>query len=103
MTEANVVVAFRHRPTQRHPRYLLDAVYAAGSLAVAADDRATKLVAGLLSAMGFLVVERIGADGRAYPIGRGEMRAAMAAPWRLRRPAGPGDAGPMDAAPSRGV
>jgi hypothetical protein len=96
------VVAFRRRgsaPTPaRHPKGLMEAVYAAGSLAVPADDVATKTAAVMLQALGFLVVDEILADGTPRRLSRGEARKALDRPWRLSKPAlGGEDAGRPDA------
>jgi hypothetical protein len=94
------VVAFRKRaapgPT-RHPKSIIEAVYAAGSLPIPADDRSTKTAAVLLQALGFLVVDEILADGTPRPLKRGELRAAIDRPWRLSKPAFTGEAGLPDA------
>jgi len=98
--ERSNVVAFRHsggtKPA-RHPHGLIEAVYAAGSIPVAADDLATKTAALMLQALGFLVVEEIGPDGVARRIGRGEARQALRRPWRLSKPAYSGRPGVPDA------
>ena len=41
----------------------MDAVYAAGSLPIAADDRATKVMATRLTIFGFVVIDEMQADG----------------------------------------
>jgi hypothetical protein len=95
------VVAFRKRaapdPT-RYPKGLIEAVYSAGSLAVPADDMATKTAAVMLQALGFLLVEEILADGTPRRLSRGEARQALGRPWRLSKPAFSGVAGLPDAA-----
>ena len=96
------VVSFKSRKAavpQRPPKSLLEAVYSAGSLAVAPDDQATKMAAALLGALGFFVIEEVQPDGTARPIGRGEARfASPSHPWRLLKPAVGGTAGVPDAA-----
>jgi hypothetical protein len=93
------VVAFRRpaerRPT-RHPKSLIEAVYAAGSIAVPADDIAVKTAAVMLQALGFLVIDEILADGTPRKLARGEARHAMSRPWRLSKPAFSGAAGIPD-------
>lgn len=94
------VVAFRKRtvsgPT-RHPKSILEAVYAAGSLTVPADDLAIKTAAVMLQALGFLLVDEILADGTPKRLKRGELRGAADRPWRLSKPAFTGEAGRPDA------
>ena len=97
------VVAFRKRGTPvpvRHPKGLIEAVYSAGSLAVPAEDRATKTAAVMLQALGFLLVDEILADGTPRRLLRGEARQALGRPWRLSKPAFSGVPGIPDAAGS---
>ncbi|MGU3667542.1 hypothetical protein ACLBX9_25435 [Methylobacterium sp. A49B] len=69
-------------------RSLLDAVYATGSLIVAADDRALKLTASRLQVYGFLAIEEMGEDGTARRLRPSEaIRARAERPWRLSKPA----------------
>jgi hypothetical protein len=105
MSEASNVVPFR-RPGARgasrhlpnhHPKGLVEAVYAAGSLPVAPDDIATKTAALMLQALGFLVVEEVKPDGTTRRLGRGEARQALRRPWRLSKPAFSGATGVPDA------
>lgn len=95
------VVPFRRtaRPPQAAPsprggiaarrseqRALMDAVYATGSLSVAAGDRETKLIASRLQVYGFLMVEEIGVDGSARRLRPSEaIRARTDCPWRLSK------------------
>ena len=93
------VVAFKSRAgtaVQHHPKSLLERIYAAGSLAIRADDVATKTAAAMLQALGFLVIEEILADGTPRRLERGEARKAMDRPWRLLKPAYSGEAGIPD-------
>ena len=95
------VVAFRRRAAPvraRHSKGLIEAVYSAGSIAVPADDVATKTAAVMLQALGFLLVEEILADGTPRPLTRGEARNALGRPWRLSKPPFTGIAGLPDAA-----
>ncbi len=65
---------------------LMDAVYASGSLVVAATDRETKLVASRLQVYGFLTIEEVGEDGHARRLRPSEaIRARAERPWRLSR------------------
>lgn len=67
-------------------RALMDAVYATGSLAVAAGDRETKLIAARLQVYGFLLVEEVEADGAARRLRPSEsIRARTDRPWRLSK------------------
>ncbi len=70
---------------QRDPRRLMEQAYEAGSVPVAAEDGATRLVARLLAAMGLLTVAEIGADGTPVPITGAAIRDSTA-PWRVSRP-----------------
>lgn len=67
-------------------RALMDAVYATGSLSVAAGDRDTKLVASRLQVYGFLTIEEIAADGSTRRLRPSEaIRARADCPWRLSK------------------
>lgn len=89
------VVPFR-RPAARVPsvsasrhdqRGFMDAVYTAGSLPVAADNRETKLAASRLQVFGFVDIEEIQADGTARRLRPSEaMRASADRPWRVSKP-----------------
>ena len=75
----------RRRSEQRS---LMDAVYAGGSLAVAAGDRETKLTASRLQVYGFLTIEEMGEDGAFRRLRPSEaVRARPDRPWRLSKPA----------------
>jgi len=91
------VVAFKPRTAvAHHPRSLMERVYAAGSLALRADDRATKMAATMLQALGFLVIEEILADGTLRRLERGQAKQALDRPWRLSKPAFSGEIGVPD-------
>ena len=91
------VVAFKPRAAvAHHPKSLMERVYAAGSVSLRADDRATKAAAVMLQRLGFLVIDEILADGTPKPLGRGEARQAMDRPWRLAKPAYSGQVGVPD-------
>ena len=95
------VVAFKPRSSvAHHPKSLMERVYAAGSLSLRADDRATKTAAVMLQALGFLVIEEITADGAPRRLQRGEAKGAMDRPWRLSKPAFSGMVGVPDGVPS---
>ncbi len=65
----------------------MDAVYAAGSLPVAADDRATKVAATRLTIFGFIVIDEVQADGTIRRLRPSEaFHASTAHPWRLSKP-----------------
>ena len=75
----------RRRSEQRS---LLDAVYATGSLIVAAEDRVLTLTASRLQVYGFLAIEEMGEDGTARRLRPSEaIRARAERPWRLSKPA----------------
>ncbi|HEU6442811.1 MAG TPA: hypothetical protein VFF38_10640 [Microvirga sp.] len=96
-TETTNVVPFKPRAkAAHHPKTILERVYAAGSLAVGADDVATRMAATMLQRLGFLVIEEISADGTPRLLKNGEMRQAMDRPWRLSKPAFSGEAGTPD-------
>ena len=91
------VVAFKPRSiVAHHPKSLMERVYASGSLALRADDRATKTAAVMLQALGLLVIEEITADGAPRRLQRGEAKGAMDRPWRLSKPAYSGTVGVPD-------
>jgi hypothetical protein len=99
MLESPNVVAFKPRAARtHHPKTLLERIYAAGSLAVRADDASTKLAAMMLQALGFLVIEEVLADGTPRVLERGQARSAMDRPWRLSKPAFSGRIGVPDGA-----
>ena len=65
---------------------LMDAVYASGSLVVAAGDRETKLVASRLQVYGFLTIEEVAEDGTTRRLRPSEaIRARAERPWRLAK------------------
>ena len=67
-------------------RALMDAVYATGTLAVAAGDRDTKLIASRLQVYGFLIVEEVAETGEARRLRPSEaIRAATERPWRVSK------------------
>jgi hypothetical protein len=98
---ASNVIAFRSRLAgrpSRHPKSLIEAVYATGSLTLRADDLALKTAAVMLQALGFLVIDEILADGTPRRLKHGgEARRAMDRPWRLSKPPFSGEAGLPDA------
>jgi hypothetical protein len=68
------------------PKDILDTVYTAGAMPVAAEDRATKAAVARLHLFGFFVVEEIEDDGRARTMLPSEtMRLDMSRPWRISR------------------
>ncbi len=65
----------------------LDAVYAAGSLPVAADDRSTKVMATRLTIFGFVMIDEVQRDGTVRRLRPSEaVRASGARPWRVSKP-----------------
>lgn len=91
------VVAFKPRAAAaHHPKAILERVYAAGSIAVRADDTPTKTASLILQAFGFLVVEEVLADGTPRRLERGKAREAMDRPWRLSKPPFSGELGQPD-------
>lgn len=72
---------------RRDQRSLMDAVYAAGSLPIPAEDRATKVMATRLTIFGFVVIDEIQADGTARRLRPSEaIHASTARPWRISKP-----------------
>jgi hypothetical protein len=72
---------------QRDQRSLMDAIYAAGSLPIAADDRTTKAMATRLTIFGFVVIDEIQADGSARRLRPSEaVRTSADHPWRVAKP-----------------
>ena len=83
------VVRFKEAPvaTRRDQKGLLDAVYACGSLAIPADDRATKQMAARLQVYGFITLDEVQADGSARRLRPSEaVEASLARPWRVSKP-----------------
>ena len=72
---------------QRDQKGLLDAVYACGSLAVPAEDRATKQLAARLQIYGFVTLDEVQPDGSARRLRPSEaVEASSARPWRVSKP-----------------
>ncbi len=97
---ASNVVPFRSRAAAgpgRHPKGILEAVYAAGSLTLRGDDLAVKTAAVMLQGLGLFLIDEVLADGTLRPLRRGEGRRAMDRPWRLSKPPFSGKAGLPDA------
>jgi hypothetical protein len=68
-------------------RSLMDAVYSAGSLPIAADDRATKVLATRLTIFGFVVIDEVQADGTTRRLRPSEaIHASTVHPWRVSKP-----------------
>ena len=75
--ETNIVAFKPRNAVAHHPKSLMERIYAAGSLSIRADDRATKMAAVMLQALGFLVIEEILADGTPRRLQRSEARQAI--------------------------
>ncbi len=87
------VIRFPGARSSAHPgrdqASLMDAVYAAGSLTVAAGDRATKVAATRLTIFGFVVIDEVQADGSARRLRPSEaIHGCTARPWRVSKPSG---------------
>ncbi len=83
-------VGYPGLPAQRRERAdqrsLMDLVYATGTFLLAADDRATKLIASRLQVYGFLAIEEVGEDGALRRLRPSEaIRARCERPWRLTK------------------
>jgi hypothetical protein len=75
--------------SSRDQKSLMDAVYAAGSLPIAADDRATKVMATRLNIFGFVVIDELQGDGTVRRLRPSEaFHASTVNPWRVSKPSG---------------
>lgn len=94
----NVIALKRRAPSigETAPRTILERIYTAGSLALPADDTATKMAALMLQAFGFIVIDEILADGTPRRLAKGKARSAMDRPWRLAKAAFSGEIGVPD-------
>jgi hypothetical protein len=79
------------------PKTILEGIYTAGSLALPADEVATKMAAVMLQALGFIVIDEILADGTPRRLEKGKARLAMDRPWRLAKAGFSGKIGVPDA------
>ncbi|HEY8383322.1 MAG TPA: hypothetical protein VIL09_14330 [Microvirga sp.] len=91
LTAGTNVVRFPGPRVLASPRYdqrsLLEAVYAAGSLPIAAEDRTTKAMATRLTICGFVVVDEVQADGTARRLRASEaIYGSTERPWRVSKP-----------------
>jgi hypothetical protein len=74
---------------RRDQKSLMDAVYAAGSLPIPADDRATKDMATRLHIFGFVVIDEVMPDGTARRLRPSEsFQSSTLYPWRVSKPSG---------------
>ena len=65
----------------------MDAVYAAGSLPIAADDRASKDMATRLTIFGFVVIDEMQPDGTRRRLRPSEaFQASSRHSWRVSKP-----------------
>jgi hypothetical protein len=72
---------------RRDQKSLMDAVYAAGSLPIPADDRATKDMATRLNIFGFVVIDEVLSDGRIRRLRPSEaFQSSTLRPWRVSKP-----------------
>lgn len=72
---------------RRDQKSLMDAVYAAGSLPIAADDRAAKDMATRLNIFGFVVIDEVLSDGTARRLRPSEaFQSSAPLPWRVSKP-----------------
>jgi hypothetical protein len=88
------VIRFPGRRSSMGPggdqRSLMDAVYAAGSLPIAADDQATKAIATRLTIFGFVVLDEVQADGSARRLRASEaILSSTLHPWRVSKRSSP--------------
>lgn len=87
---SNVVAFRRARPqsySRRDQKQLMEAIYSAGSLPLAADDREAKAMAARLLLFGFVVIDEITPDGTARRLRSSEaVQAYSVHPWRVSKP-----------------
>src|SRR5690349_9873759 len=87
---ATNVIRFPGSRSSASPRLdqsaFMDAVYAAGSLPVAAEDHVTKAMAMRLTIFGFVVLDEVQADGTTRRLRPSEAWAASPVhPWRVSK------------------
>jgi hypothetical protein len=87
----NTILCFRPSRSVSAPRLdqrsLMEAVYAAGSLPVAAGDWPTKSLATRLTIYGLVVIDEVQADGSTRRLRASEAAAtAMERAWRVSKP-----------------
>ena len=76
---------------RRDQKSLMDAVYAAGSLPIAADDRASKDMATRLTIFGFVVIDEMRPDGTRRRLRPSEaFQASSRHSWRVSKPSNRG-------------
>ncbi len=90
-SQATNVIRFPGARSSANPRRdqkgLMDAVYAAGSLPIAADDWASKDMATRLTIFGFVVIDEMLADGTPRRLRPSEaFHASTTHPWRVSKP-----------------
>jgi hypothetical protein len=72
---------------RRDQKSLMDAVYAAGSLPIAADDRASKDMATRLTIFGLVVIDEMQPDGTRRRLRPSEaFQASTSRSWRVSKP-----------------
>ncbi|WP_112661721.1 hypothetical protein [Microvirga flavescens] len=72
---------------RRDQKSFMDAVYMAGSLPIAAEDRATKAMATRLNIFGFVTIDEVLDDGSARRLRASEaFQGSTERPWRVSRP-----------------
>jgi hypothetical protein len=65
----------------------MDAVYTAGTLPIAAEDRAMKALATRLTIFGFVVLDEVRPDGSVRRLRASEaIHASPLHPWRISKP-----------------
>jgi hypothetical protein len=85
------VVRFRrtasHHSPARDQKNLMETVYCAGSLPVAAQDRETKVVAARLHLFGLVSIEAVEVDGSMRRLRPSEsIHAGIERPWQISKP-----------------
>lgn len=88
--EATNVIRFpgarSSRSTARDQQSFMDAVYASGSLPIAAEDHAAKALATRLTIFGFVVLDEVQADGSVRRLRPSEaFHTTVPRPWRVSK------------------
>jgi hypothetical protein len=93
------IISFDSRPNSHpiHPKLLIEQVYSAGSIAVAARDVTTKTAGLMLQALGLLVIDEVCADGSLRRVRSSESHKSTDRPWRFSKPPFSGEVGVPDA------
>jgi hypothetical protein len=72
--------------SRTHPRHIMEAVYAAGSISISPDETLTRIVVAQLHRMGLLFAQELTSSGELRPLSSATMAVAELRPWRVSRP-----------------